>query len=684
MKRIATVLGILIIIAGIAHAFEANMYVFAVTETGEGVPATLTVDVNPGNGNIAIDLGKSIVGESTQESVRDAITAATNLLDVNKDRYDFFVKIESPAEKIDGPSAGLAIALAVYGALKGEDVPDYISATGQIDADGTVYPVGGVYEKAKAAHDVGVKIFLIPAGERNTTAEIEEEVEPGIVETVVKNIDLVTYAKQTWGMDVYEVQDLEQAVKIVFEGERPETNVSTTQPEELENFVPPEAEVNRSAPFKDLAEKLVRDARKAVTDAQSCSLTLKDPSIEQALRDSLKTSDSMATRAALLLDKGYYYTAANYAFLAKIDAETYANICEHPSLLNPNSVAFQDLLNDTENRINTLFNRLNDVNMNRNNFEWIGAARDRFIRAKYNFENLKLTGYTEPSPLYLRQLISIREWLDSAEEMYNMGKDIDGPQIGDLEELAKQAIISVEDVSQMVDISDQSIQERIAWAKTAYEHGWYYTAALEAASASGLAMGNVIADRKDPLSALAESMSHRFEPAGIWDELYLNHAAYYYEAAKYYKREGKNEKAKDMARTGLQLYHMAGEIQKIHRSIYSAPSVVVSVEKTTKIELDNKTTAWVALAVLVVSTVLLILLLASGRREDRRRHHEEILKEHRYRRKIMEVEHQIRELEKRLKKSPEDKELKAELAKLKRLLGRYRKSLERIRERKGA
>ena len=682
MRRLAAIIGLMVIILGYAHAFEANMFIFAVTETGQGVPATLTVDVKPGTGNIAIDLGNSIVGESTQESVRDAIAAATNLLDVNKDRYDFFVKIQSPAEKIDGPSAGIAIALTTYAALQEKDIPDYISATGQIDADGTVYPVGGIYGKAKAAHDVGVKIFLIPQGERNTTAEIEEEVEPGIVQTVVKNVDIVQYAREHWDMNVYEVSDLEQAVEIVFEGKRPEQNIETgEQIEEMDNFVPPPADVNRSAPFKELAESLVQKARKAVTEAKSCSLTLRDAATEQALRDSLKTAESMVDRAAMLLDKGYYYTAANYAFLATIDAKTYKNICEHPSLLDPTSTAYQDLLQDTENRLSTLQGELSDVNMNKGNFEWIGAARDRFIRAKYNFDALQANvRMAEPSPAYLRQLISIREWIESAEDMYRMGRSIPGAELGDLQELAKQAIISVEDIQQMVDVKDPSIQERVAWAKTAYDLGWYYTAALEAASARGLALGDVIAKRRDPVPALADKFADPFKPVGIWDELYENHARYYYEAAKYYKREGKNEKAKDMATTGLQLYLMAEEIQKIHKSIYAAPTVVVSVQKTTKINAGDEKTVMIAVAILVLSAALLIVLLATGRKKDVKKEHEILLREHKYRRKIMELEHRLRELQKKAAKNPDDKELKKEIAKVKRLIGRYRSQLNKIKQ----
>ena len=269
MKRAVAVLGLVMLLTGIGYAFEANMFVFAVTESEEGIPATLTVNVKQGKGDIAIDLGSSIVGESTQESVRDAITAAVNILEVDKNAYDFFVKIDSPADKIEGPSAGLAIAIATYGALAEKDVPDTISATGQIDADGSVYPVGGVFPKAKKAHEMGIKILIIPAGERNTLAKIEEEVEPGITRTVMKTVDVVNHAKQEWNMDIYEVSSLEEAIGIVFEGKRPDQNVPPAEREVIEDFVPAPAPVEKSKSFEAVAKNLVAKARRALNEAHA-------------------------------------------------------------------------------------------------------------------------------------------------------------------------------------------------------------------------------------------------------------------------------------------------------------------------------------------------------------------------------------------------------------------------------
>ena len=104
--------------------------------------------------------------------MRNAIEAAADLAGEDWRKYDYFVRIISPSEKIDGPSAGLPLALTFYAAYNKVDIPDSISATGQIYPDGSVGVVGGIFEKIRAAHEVGITLFLIPYGEANTVAKV--------------------------------------------------------------------------------------------------------------------------------------------------------------------------------------------------------------------------------------------------------------------------------------------------------------------------------------------------------------------------------------------------------------------------------------------------------------------------------------------------------------------------------
>jgi PDZ domain-containing protein len=111
-------------------------------------------------------------------SKRDTVTmrTATDPDDPDRPVIGVFVEqaatIELPLNvKIDlgnvgGPSAGLAFALDVMEEL-GQDVDrgQKIAATGEIELDGRVAPVGGVKQKTIAVRRSGIGVFLVPAGD---------------------------------------------------------------------------------------------------------------------------------------------------------------------------------------------------------------------------------------------------------------------------------------------------------------------------------------------------------------------------------------------------------------------------------------------------------------------------------------------------------------------------------------
>jgi len=74
------------------------------------------------------------------------------------------VKIDTGS--IGGPSAGLAFALDVLEELGHDVTRGYkVAATGQIEPDGSVLPIGGVKQKTIGVRRAGVDVFLVPAGD---------------------------------------------------------------------------------------------------------------------------------------------------------------------------------------------------------------------------------------------------------------------------------------------------------------------------------------------------------------------------------------------------------------------------------------------------------------------------------------------------------------------------------------
>ena len=64
---------------------------------------------------------------------------------------------------MDGPSAGIALAVALMSAVTGKAPVPFLALTGEITAQGEVRPVGGVREKLAAAVEAGARTIVIPA-----------------------------------------------------------------------------------------------------------------------------------------------------------------------------------------------------------------------------------------------------------------------------------------------------------------------------------------------------------------------------------------------------------------------------------------------------------------------------------------------------------------------------------------
>jgi Lon-like protease len=86
-------------------------------------------------------------------------------------------KIELPVDVdidlggVGGPSAGLAFALDVVEELRGNvDRGHKVAATGEIQLDGSVGPVGGIKQKVIGARQSGADVFLVPAGDNAAEA----------------------------------------------------------------------------------------------------------------------------------------------------------------------------------------------------------------------------------------------------------------------------------------------------------------------------------------------------------------------------------------------------------------------------------------------------------------------------------------------------------------------------------
>ncbi|MGI6778817.1 MAG: ATP-dependent protease LonB [Acetivibrionales bacterium] len=98
---------------------------------------------------------------SAKASVENVITVLKKFLDIDCKEYDIHLNFPGGIP-IDGPSAGIAIATAVYSAVMNIPISSDIAMTGEISIRGKVKPVGGVVAKVEAAKQAGIKKVLIP------------------------------------------------------------------------------------------------------------------------------------------------------------------------------------------------------------------------------------------------------------------------------------------------------------------------------------------------------------------------------------------------------------------------------------------------------------------------------------------------------------------------------------------
>jgi len=163
------------------------------TESG-GEIISIEVAVLDGKGNLQMT---GQIGDVMQESGQAALTYVKSraaLLGIDFEvfeRMDIHVHMPEGAIPKDGPSAGITLATALISALTGRPVHKEVGMTGEITLRGRVLPIGGLREKALAAHRAGLKVVLVPEKNMKDLVDVPKKVREDLKIIPIQHMDQV-------------------------------------------------------------------------------------------------------------------------------------------------------------------------------------------------------------------------------------------------------------------------------------------------------------------------------------------------------------------------------------------------------------------------------------------------------------------------------------------------------------
>lgn len=150
--------------------------------------------------------GRKIIRKSmARESAENVLTVLRRVVKLDPGSYDIHINFPGGIP-VDGPSAGLSMAVALYSCLTEKLLNNKVAVTGEVTIHGRVKPVGGIVPKVEAARKAGVERVIIPE----------------------KNWQNLFYKYED--IEVIPVETLEEAVSVILVEETKETEKLITRP----------------------------------------------------------------------------------------------------------------------------------------------------------------------------------------------------------------------------------------------------------------------------------------------------------------------------------------------------------------------------------------------------------------------------------------------------------------------
>ncbi|MGQ0814605.1 MAG: S16 family serine protease [Gemmatimonadota bacterium] len=192
-ERIEKVLGLPRYIATVAESAPEVGVVTGLAWTAAGGELMFIEALRmPGSGRLIIT---GLLGDVMRESVNAAYSYVRSRSDtlhiVDEAFRDSDIHVHFPVGAIpkDGPSAGIAVTLAIASTLSNRPVRHDVAMTGEVTLRGKVLEIGGVKEKVLAAYRAGLRDVILPRGNERDLREVPEDVREKISFHFVDRMD---------------------------------------------------------------------------------------------------------------------------------------------------------------------------------------------------------------------------------------------------------------------------------------------------------------------------------------------------------------------------------------------------------------------------------------------------------------------------------------------------------------
>ncbi|HII60436.1 S16 family serine protease [Pyrococcus horikoshii] len=512
----------------------------SVTSTGElvGVPTDFIITVAPGSGHVYVETWP-LTQVDMQASARLAAEVAGRVLGVDMSKYDVFIQVKADSPIIGGPSAGGTMTVGIIAAIMGWDIRKDVMMTGMINPDGSIGPVGGILEKASAAHQAGAKIFLIPEGQRIQVVTESKSRQIGPITqitTTQRKVDVVKYAQERWGLKVIEVKDIYDAVYYFtghkLERPKPRTNVIINT-----SFLESEAKKD----YKETEDYYNEIKRKlAESDVGYSTYSYLKAALDDASRTLKMAEDS--------LNQEKYYTAMSLDFQARIiirHVDWYIDVYEGKDI--------DDIFSEVKDEIKSVENYVSNLTIKGvTMLQTVAASETRIEEAKEYLKEAEASYYNQDYWNAVGNAAYAYERAKTAELWAKLGEKFAGKTVISRDAIKKAARDQLDNAKLIVMyitsmFGEQNLKDLVDLLNKGeeyYEDGKYSAALFSAMEAR--IRGEVILDTigienvsvlKDKLSMMKEDAKNAIGLAQEGGTLPLLSIAYY-EFAESYEAKG--------------------------------------------------------------------------------------------------------------------------------------------------